>query len=498
VPVTPPQDPEILRQARELAIREAWRRGDLRYKLHDTQLAIHAKLTDGARIHFISCSRRLGKSYLLVTLAFENALRLPNARVLYLAPWARDAAEIAGDLASQILSDCPADFKPEYSAQNKEFRFPNGSVIRLKGTNGEHSQFLRGGAAHLVVLDECGIMDDLMHVVRDVVTPMTLTTRGKIVLATTPARTPGHESKELYEDLARKGALSEFTIRDAPHIAFEDKVSILCSAGESEDDAADIVRGTKEPRSNTAQREYFCRWVTDASAAVIPEFDAAAEKEIVREWAKPAYRDCYVSMDPGFVDKTGILFGYWDFRNQKLVIEDELVLSQANTPTIAQAIEAKELALWGGTKPHLRVSDVDKRLVADLAQLYQIGFAAADKRDSASAIAEMRRFVQQRILVIDPRCTNLIRQMHNAVWNKRATDFEREAARTSEGDTIAGHFDLVAALKYLVRMVNRHRNPFPEYYFDAPHGTHPGRPSRGPSPMFKDTPLARRLRRGAR
>ena len=36
-----------------------------------------------------------------------------------------------------------------------------------------------------------------------------------------------------------------------------------------------------------------------------------------------AYFDSYVSIDPGFKDRTGILYGYWDFTAAKLIIQDE-------------------------------------------------------------------------------------------------------------------------------------------------------------------------------
>jgi PAS domain S-box-containing protein len=47
-------------------------------------------------------------------------------------------------------------------------------------------------------------------------------------------------------------------------------------------------------------------------------------------------------VDPGFNDRTGIIFGYWNFESAKLVVEDECLLEQANTNDIAHAIIQKE------------------------------------------------------------------------------------------------------------------------------------------------------------
>lgn len=491
--------PDELAALKRLAINEAWRRGDLRYKLHDTQLAIHAAIAaHTGRRFYVCCSRRLGKSHLLLTMAFEQALRTPNSRVLYLAPWSKDAAEIATDLAVTIASDAPDDYRPEYRAQSREFAFRNGSLIRLKGTNGEHAQYLRGGATHLVILDECGLMDDLLHVANEVVMPMTMTTRGRMIFATTPARTPGHESKQLYDECAREGALSEFTLLDAPetHITQDDKAVYLRAAGEAEADIPDILARKKFPKSNTAQREYFCRWVTEAGLAVVPEFTPEAKAEIVRKHPTPPFRDLYVAMDPGMKDKTGILFGYWDFVAHRLVIEDELVLSQAITPEIARAIYQKETQLWHGAAPYLRIADIELRLIADLHRLHGLSFAAADKRDSESAIAEMRRFVQQRLIVIDPRCTTLIRQLENATWNKKLTDMERDRSPQQ----LDGHYDLVAALKYLVRHINHVRNPYPDHYHEPSRDVWVS-PKRAKKPDYGlrvNTPVARKLQKRGR
>ncbi len=475
-----------------------WTRGALRYKLHDTQLKLYAAINACPYPeYFLLCSRRLGKSYMLVCLAFEMALQRPGARVLYLAPFAKDAAEIAGDLATTILDDCPAAVRPEYKGQTKEFVFKNGSVVRLKGVNGDSAQYLRGGAADLVIVDEAGLMDDLTHVLSSIVAPMTMTTRGKVIVATTPPRSPSHDSTELYHRLADLGATSKFTLLDAPLIATDVKAQELLRAGEAVERIPGILLGTLRPETTTAKREFFCEFVTDADSAVVPEFNHAARSEIVKSAPRPPYFDTYVAMDPGFNDKTGMLFAYWDFAAGKLVIEGEALLHKASTFDIAKTMLDTEYALWGDKRPLLRVSDVDLRLAADLWERHAIQMQMAQKQDSLGAINLMRNMVQTRELSIDPRCVNLIRQLENATWNRKATDFERAGTESPDG-----HYDLVAALKYLCRHVNRHRNPYPEWYrngrgmdgpnsFRSPRGA--ARRAAKQQGLLADTPIGRRL-----
>jgi hypothetical protein len=481
-------------EARKIAIWQLWNLGDLRFKLHATQRRIYDAIAQSpAKRHFLCCSRRLGKSFLLVCLAFERALKKPGTRVLFLAPWSKDAADIATDAAAKIMADAPPELRPEYKAQNKELTFKNGSLIRFRGTNGEHAQFLRGSEAELVILDECGLMDDLKHVVNDIVEPMTLTVNGSVILATTPARTPGHESKIFCDEAFRQGCGHEFTLLDAPHLSEEQRARALAAAGEAPEDVPSILAGTVLPKTTTGQREYFCKWVTDAATAVIPEFDDKAKAEIVKNHNRPPYFDAYVSIDPGFVDKTGILFGYWDSRYAKLVIEDEWVKDHVGTKTIADAIKNKEEDLWGRKfKPFLRVSDTDARLISDLINDHGLWFTPSPKADSKAAIWNLRQMVANRSLVILPKCVNLIRQMQNAVWNRKATDFERDSSE----DKIDGHYDLLAALKYLARVVNKERNPYPDWWAESyPTERDARRARRLPrdGTLRIDTPITRKL-----
>jgi hypothetical protein len=363
--------------------------------------------------------------------------------------------------------------------------------------NGEHAESLRGGAADLVILDECGTMDDLAYVVSSVVMPMTLTTGGRILLATTPSRSPGHDSVAIYEDLAGRNATVKFTILDNPRVPPEVKAEFLAEAGEPRDLVDDIVAGRKAPTTTTALREYFCEFVTDAASAVLPEFTAEAEREVVKSVTRPPYFDAYVAMDPGFQDRTAILYGYWDFRRARLVIEDESLMHRPSTTDIAAEIARKERSSWAGQEPYARVSDVDPRLIADLWQLHRIQFRASEKQDSLGAINLVRNMIQSREIEINPRCVHLIRQMKNAIWNNKATDFARAGSKSPDG-----HFDLVAALKYLCRGVNRHHNPFPEGYgtvitestWTSPRQTG----SKVGLGLMADTPFSRRLARGNR
>ena len=483
----------------------SWRRGLLDWKWHDAQISIDAAVGQAKRgKFFVLCSRRIGKTHYLLSRLFARGLRQQGARLLFLAPWAKDAADIANDVAQQILEDCPKDIRPVYNSQLKEFHFPStGSVLRLKGVNGEHARFLRGGAQDEIVLDEVGQMDGLRSVVSDVCMPMLMTTGGLLLMATTPPESPGHDAATLYEELAGEGAAVKLTLLDAPdtHVSPEAKGKALLEAGEKPDHIPLILAGKALPKTTTARREYFCEFVTDASLAVVPEYDDEARAAIRVETQRPPFFDTYVCMDPGMKDRTGVLFAYWDSLRAKLVVEDELLLDHPNTQKIADAIRAKEKELWGEKTPYLRVLDSSGdgglRLIADLRSQHGLHFTPARKDDSLAAIMGMRQSVNSRELRIDPRAKHLDRQLRNVIWNNKATDFARAGEHS-----IDGHYDLVAALKYLVRHVNRKRNPYPAHYYDpgAPLGPPKdsyvslrNRRKRDDMGLFPNTPVGKKL-----
>lgn len=329
------------------AIETLWRRGNLHWKLHSTQILIRKAIRESKqRIYYLSCSRRLGKSTLMLILAVEKCLQKPNARVIFLMPYAKDAATLAQDTLAEVMADCPEDLRPTWHGQTKEISFNNGALIRLRGVNGESAAFLRGGSADMVLLDECATMDNLEEILSSVVLPMTMTTNGTVILATTPADSPGHDSAALFEKLSARGATSVFTLKDAPHITDSVKMEYLTEAGETPEHAEACIKGDAVPKTTTAQREYYCLQVTDASSAVIPEFTRELEAEIVKEWTRPPYYYSLVSLDPGFQDMSAALFAYVDFAQGKLIVEDEFLLEKANTEDIAKAIKAKEHMLW--------------------------------------------------------------------------------------------------------------------------------------------------------
>lgn len=399
--------------------------------------------------------RQSGKTYLLCILALEFALKTPNVIVKMVTDTKTHAESIIEPKFRELLHDCPVDLKPEYNKQKYTFNFYNGSQIQLAGTDGNHYEKLRGQKSVLVLVDEAGFCSDLDVVIRSVLLPTTTHTGGKLVLASTPPRESDHPFLGFIEEADMKGLLSKKTIYDNDMLTNEDIDRIISQMGGA--------------TSEMFRREYLCEIIKDSTTTVVPEFTAELEKEVVREWPKPPFLDSYVSMDLGGKDLTVVLFGYYDFRADKIIIEDEVVMdfrkADSNIKTLVDNILKKEDSLWTNPltletrPPYLRVSDINHIVLKDIADTshYKLMFQVTKKDDKVSAVNMMRDYVQQKKIIINPRCETLVRHLRNVKWQKN----DRTLFARSPDD---GHYDAVDALIYLTRSIVFSKNPYPKGY----------------------------------
>jgi hypothetical protein len=421
--------------------------GELGWKLDPNQEGMYEFYKaniDKARKHVWNCSRQLGKSYLLCCVLIEDAMKNPGWSLKYAAQTAKQVRSIVRPHFRDILADCPPHLRPTFHVADGEWRFPNGSVITVAGCDNENAEKLRGQHAHRFVVDEGGAIDALEYVIQDIALPQTINTRGRLLVASTPAKSPGHYFKTLCDEAEDKGTLLERTIYDNPRI--------------TEADIEELKRDSGGEESTTWQREYLVRHVTDQDRAVLKAATESRLRKLTLEIdpANPlAYRpesfDAYVGIDVGWSpDCTGIVWGYWDYEKATLVIENEFFMRQLDTKSLAAVLRMIEVDLWGEQAPFQRWADLaggHGRLQADLASDHDIIVLSTPKDDKDAAINRLNLMIagQKYQLRIHPRCKLLKRQMKDAIWNKQHTKFER-----TKND---GHFDLVDALIYMARNI---------------------------------------------
>ena len=401
-----------------------------------------------------------GKTYSLTVLSMEMCFKTPYTIVKYVAPTAKQVRNYIRPIVRQILEDCPEDIKPVYKEKEEILFFPNGSELHFAGSDGGHAEKLRGAAAHLCVVDEAGLCDDLKNIITSILLPTTLTTKGKILLAGTPPRTLDHDFIDIIATADAGGYLIKRDVYSNPRLTREDIDEMIKEMG-----------GIK---SEEVRRELFVEIIKDPTISVLPEFTEELKQKIVKKWERPPFFDTYVSMDVGFKDLTAVLFAYYDFRHNKIVIQDEIQRfgNELQLAKLTADINNKEIELWydertAETKrPKQRVSDIDYIVMSEIsiASNRLIQFIPARKDDKLASINDLRTRLAREQIIIDPKCVNLVRHLENVRWYSLTT--KDKFARTDAD----GHYDFVDALLYLVRSIPTHQNPFPSnYQMDMPN-----------------------------
>ena len=452
--------------SRKQAIKILWQKGVLKWKLHDLQKKIYDNFYSGdEEFTTLLISRQTGKSFLLCVLAIETCLRIPNAIVKYACPKQKMVKTILKPLMREILADCPPELKPEYKENDKLYVFPNGSEIQMAGCDNQNYDNIRGGKSHLWIVDEAGFCDELDTVVFNVLSPTTTTTDGRGILASTPdPDAPEHAFiKDFVEPAKLRGELHLYTIYDNPLIDDVQRKKI-------------IARYPGGEKNAKFRAEYMCEIIRNYENTVIPEFDDDAESAIVTEnYKRPPYYDAYLSMDIGGKDFTVILFAYYDFINNLVVIEDEYVLREKqNTGKIAKGIKNKCAELWGEKPPYLMFADNNNLILLNDLQLeHGLTFIATKKDNKEAAINQVRLKIQNHEIIIHPRCKTLIYHLKYATWARRSekalsSSNYKQFARSAD----AGHFDAVDAIIYLIRNVIYGKNPYPDNYNGFSSNTH--------------------------
>ena len=472
---SPEEIEAIQREAREAL----WLEGDLTFLLHSGQKeAWEAIQASGLSRYVLEIARKWGKTWFLVVVAAMQCLKKPGSRVVYGAPSLKHLTEFVLPVMAEITKDAPDAVRPEFSVQSGHWAFPNGSWVHLFGADDKRKADRgRGPKAELAIFDECGFSPVLQYVLTSIFRPSLMHGGGLTLLASTPAEEPEHDFTRICEVAEVNGSHMRKTIHDNPLLTKTQIERFI------EEDARDNGYTVEEyVRTPEFRREYLAERVTDKTLAVVGEDWENAREACMVEVPRPEFYDGYVSLDFGGVDPHAALFGFWDFKAGQLVIEDEVLLRDGeNTAQLAEAIKAKERALWGASgwngtlrgaaevqglpewiqqgiqapaQPYLRVCDTDVALARDLAQLHGIGFLPTAKDEKVLQVNELRVLFRQGRVKIHPRCRNLDRHLRQTLWSSpRQTDYKRKNGE---------HGDLLDALVYMVRNVRKARNPWPE------------------------------------
>lgn len=467
---------------------ESAREGDLSHILHESQLEVLAKL-DATKGRFVlETGRRWGKTFFLLALAFMTCLRKPGCRVVYGAPTLKHLTEFVLPAFNKICSLLPEDIRPRYTSHDSHITFPNKAWVHLFGCDDQRQADTGVGSdAEVAVFDECGakgMASLLRYVIQSIFRPSLMTTGGRVILGSSPARMPEHEFTIMCELAEGTGNYANRTIYDNPRLTDAQREAFIA------EDATDEGMTVEDyKKTDTFRREYLAERVIDKLLVVLPEW-AEKRETLRRAVERPHYFDAHVIYDPGGIDPHFLLFGYWHFPMAKWVIEAELAFrDNENERTIVEAIKAKEKALygtdrWDGTvrafaeqdeklwaalpdwmraswakaapqNPRVRWMDSNIDKQRNLYDEHGMAFCVTAKNDKEAQVNTLRELVRSESVLMHPDCVHADRDWKATTWaNHRRNDFARRAG---------SHGDGLDCGIYGARNLDRQRNPAPVF-----------------------------------
>lgn len=446
---------------------ELFYRGELRFLLYKHQRVIYDKIKEVLKSdsiednsYVLNISRQFGKSFTLFLIAVEHCIKNPYSTIVYVAPLKKQVVEIVTENTFRVIFRwAPKELIPIF--RDSELYFSNGSRIRLAGTDGKNYSNLRGGVAHLVLLDEAGFMSDLNTGVIPTVQPMTKTTGGKILFASTPPEQLDHDFYDVLRDHDESGNISTYTIEDDETL--------------TEKQFNTIVSACKGKESTLFKREYMCQRIAESSMQVFPELGNDLPLiENYRDTFFKYYRK-YIIVDFGGRDITAVIFAHYNYRTKTVIIEDQLSLvgNEVSAGRIAQQIIQKRDELWAEsdlTTPISYFCDSNNIIVQnDMIINHNLPFVSTTKgRLVDQMVSAVRDWLYDGRIQFAIKAEETYKCCKSAHWSKDKSAFARSK--------IYGHYDLAASLVYLIRNIDL-SDPIPaqtqikpDQYVDANFG----------------------------
>ena len=414
------------------------------------------------RFPLVEKSRRIGGTTSALV-RVQELLRSKQEMIWrWCEPWKYQAREIVIPEMNRIQETCPESLKFKYYRTDSFYELAtNGSRIYLRGVNEDCGESSRGAFAHGITADEFGSWKDAKYIKNDVLLPQLLSTNGPLWEISSPPPDLGHVYYEEKERAMREKRYVLKTILDAvPDLYAQEQIDEMCKE----------VGGVT---STAWRREFLCEECSDDAMLIVPEYDDKLNV-VPDDYPRPQYFTSYVGGDSGADDNTAVLFGYYDFAKDEIVIEDENINAGKTTEEIVTQAKAKEKELWTIAidpdgkpvinHPHIRAYDAPKQLIYDIFVTHKWPVRMPQKDDKHAAIHSLRVAVGARKIKIKEKCKHLRRQLRVGIWkNEQHLDFQR-----NEG---LGHLDAIAALIYFNRSVDTKINPIPPY-LGLSHETH--------------------------
>lgn len=268
-------------------------------------------------------------------------------------------------------------------------KFPNGSEIIFTGLDEETKLLSLNGLG-------CIFIEEVFEVPKDIVEQLNLRLRGatahkQIIMAFNPI-SKNHWLYDFCEvHPPRNYVYTHSTYKDNPFLDDENRREL-----------------DEMYTRNPAKARIFCdgQWGVNAEGLVIKNW----RQEPVNAMELAKTLEHRVGMDLGWIDKTAIIETLYDKENHTIYVFNEFYKSGCQLSELADAIRNMNLA-----KSKIYVDAAEPRSIQYFKNERLNCVACAKGKDSVKAGL---MFLQDNLLVVDPRCKNFIAELENFSYIK--------------------------------------------------------------------------------
>ena len=261
-------------RVQELSYDNAYNIYMILHTLFDKQLEV---LNAGNGTILVCCSRRAGKTHMLVGATVIECMRKPNTTCIYIGETMELTEGLVDDAMNKIVDECHLQDR-----KGKRFNWKhmdNGSKILVRGlSNTKDPDQIRGKGAKIIVIDEFfHLKSDLLeYIQREVLKPMQMDYAGdyKFICAGTPPSIKGS-----YGEMAWKTwevPKFKWTWRENPYPSkLEDREAYV------EKEIHDMGLTWDTP---FVRREYLGEWAYDEDLLLYPNYKVYNPEEAIPQW----------------------------------------------------------------------------------------------------------------------------------------------------------------------------------------------------------------------
>ena len=319
-------------------------------------------LNSGNGTKLLCCSRRAGKTQMLVAICLIECLRRPNTMCIYIGETMTLTEQLVDEKMNQLIDKCK--LKDKRGRRLNWRKLDNGSEILVRGlSNTKDPDQIRGHAAKIIVIDEFFHLKSelLSYLQTQVLEPMQLDYADdyKFICAGTPPSIKG----TFGEDAWKNWKVPHFfwTWRDNPH------PTSLAARKEYIDKKLKEKGLTWE--SSYARREYNGEWAYDEDLLLYPEFHTFDPHE-----ALPSINVSRVlfGIDYGVSDNDTLIGIAWDDEQRRGYVfhEDKFNRLDIKDRTVSQLeyLRGQIMYAWEQALdffPTLDAKEANKRILWD-------------------------------------------------------------------------------------------------------------------------------------